>query len=115
MPAIKKILTNEEIERFLQGSDPQEYIIAVEPEYNTPTVNIIVNNAAWATRIRYSLPEIVKTLKAQPEFNQITKVRYVVASQLQTPTKSLPSPTKMSRANEQLWRNLINRLKNSDN
>ena len=51
MPAIKKILTNEEIERYLQGSDPQEYIIAVEPEYNTPTVNIIVNNPTSGKRI----------------------------------------------------------------
>jgi DNA polymerase elongation subunit (family B) len=40
----KQELTNEQIENFLQGSDPQKYIVAVEAEYNSPTVTLVIND-----------------------------------------------------------------------
>jgi DNA polymerase elongation subunit (family B) len=40
----KQELTNEQIEGFLQGSDPQKYIVAIESEYNTPTVTLVIND-----------------------------------------------------------------------
>lgn len=44
MEIVKKKITNEEIEGFLQGSDPQKYIVAIEAEYNTPKVTLVIND-----------------------------------------------------------------------
>ena len=44
MSLIKQELSNEQIENFLQGSDPQKYIVAIEAEYNTPTVTLVIND-----------------------------------------------------------------------
>jgi DNA polymerase elongation subunit (family B) len=46
----KQELTNEQIESFLQGSDPQKYIVAIEAEYNTPTVTLIINDSESGKR-----------------------------------------------------------------
>lgn len=44
MSKIKQVLSNETIEQFLQGSDPQKYIVAVESEYDKPYVKLVVND-----------------------------------------------------------------------
>lgn len=44
MSESKQIITNERIEQFLQGSDPQKYIVAVEAEYNEPRVTLVIND-----------------------------------------------------------------------
>jgi hypothetical protein len=44
MSEIKQGISNQEIEQFLQGSDQQKYIVAVEAEYNTPTVTLVINH-----------------------------------------------------------------------
>lgn len=44
MSQTKTVVSNEQIERFLQGSDPQKYIVAVEAEYNIPKVTLVVND-----------------------------------------------------------------------
>ena len=41
---MSRVISNETIEGFLQGSDPQKYIVAIESEYNTPNVTLIVND-----------------------------------------------------------------------
>jgi len=51
MSQTKQTLTNEQIENFLQGSDPQKYIVAVEAEYNTPTVTLVVNDPQSGKRM----------------------------------------------------------------
>ena len=40
----KQEFTNEQIENFLQGSDSQKYIVAIESEYNSPTVTLVIND-----------------------------------------------------------------------
>jgi len=37
-------VSNERIESFLQGSDPQKYIVAVESYYDKPQVSLIIND-----------------------------------------------------------------------
>ena len=51
MSEIKAELTNEVIEDFLQGSDPQKFIVAIESEYNTPTVTLVVNDPETGKRL----------------------------------------------------------------
>jgi hypothetical protein len=44
MSQTKTVVSNEEIEKFLQGSDPQKYIVSVEAEYNIPKVTLVIND-----------------------------------------------------------------------
>jgi DNA polymerase elongation subunit (family B) len=44
MSQTKTVVSNEEIEKFLQGSDPQKYIVSVEAEYNMPKVTLVIND-----------------------------------------------------------------------
>jgi DNA polymerase elongation subunit (family B) len=37
-------VSNERIESFLQGTDPQKYIVAIEAYYDKPTVTLVVND-----------------------------------------------------------------------
>ncbi|MCK4608558.1 MAG: DUF721 domain-containing protein [Gammaproteobacteria bacterium] len=43
---------------------------------NKELLTVIVDNAAWATNLRYAMPDIIKTLRTQPEFNKLIKIRY---------------------------------------
>ena len=43
--------TNEQIEGFLQGTDPQKYIVAVESDYSTPTVTLVINEPNQPKRL----------------------------------------------------------------
>ena len=42
MSSTKTKVSNEEIENFLQGSNPQNYIVAIESTYNEPTVTLVM-------------------------------------------------------------------------
>lgn len=44
MTKTKVKVSNEVIEAFLQGSNPQKYIVAIEAEYSTPTVTLVIND-----------------------------------------------------------------------
>lgn len=44
MSEIKTKVSNEVIESFLQGTDPQENIVAVESYYDKPMVTLVINN-----------------------------------------------------------------------
>jgi DNA polymerase elongation subunit (family B) len=43
--------TNEQIEGFLQGIDPQKYIVAIESDYLTPTVTLVINEPNQPKRL----------------------------------------------------------------
>jgi DNA polymerase elongation subunit (family B) len=51
MSQTKHVVSNEQIEKFLQGSDPQKYIVAVESEYNTPSVTLVINDPESGKRL----------------------------------------------------------------
>jgi DNA polymerase elongation subunit (family B) len=44
-------VSNEVIEQFLQGSDPQQYIVAIEAGYNEPNVTLVVNDPETGKRL----------------------------------------------------------------
>ena len=44
-------ISNEVIENFLQGSDPQKYIVAIEAGYNEPTVTLVINDPETGKRL----------------------------------------------------------------
>lgn len=51
MSQTKNVVSNEVIENFLQGSDPQKYIVAVEAEYNIPKVTLVINDPESGKRL----------------------------------------------------------------
>jgi DNA polymerase elongation subunit (family B) len=44
MSKSKTKVSNEQIESFLQGSNPEKYIVAVESNYNEPKVTLVIND-----------------------------------------------------------------------
>ncbi len=50
MPEIKTKISSDKIDSFLQGTDPQKYIVAIEAEYGTPKVTLIINDPETGKR-----------------------------------------------------------------
>ena len=44
-------ISNEVIENFLQGTDPQKYIVAIEAGYNEPKVTLVINDPETGKRL----------------------------------------------------------------
>ncbi|MEI8054892.1 MAG: DUF721 domain-containing protein [bacterium] len=74
-------------------------------------INVIVKNAAWATRIRYAIPDMLKNLRTQPEFRMITSVRYFIDRKACVTNPKKKKITKLSSDNEVLWQKTLARLK----
>jgi DNA polymerase elongation subunit (family B) len=51
MPEVKEKVSNERIESFLQGTDPQQYIVAVEADFYKPKVTLVVNDPETGKRL----------------------------------------------------------------
>jgi hypothetical protein len=69
-----------------------------------------VKNAAWATRIRYAIPDMLKNLRTQPEFKKITSIRYFVGHPTTNATTPKKKTTKLSSTNEVLWQETLAKL-----
>ena len=48
-------------------------------DYQNGELIIEVFGSAWATKVRYAIPEMIKALKLQPEFSDIKKIRYIIS------------------------------------
>ena len=46
--------------------------------YSNNSLHLIVDNAHWATRLRYIEQDLIKKLKSVDEFQQLNRVRYSV-------------------------------------
>lgn len=73
-------------------------------------ITIAVKNAAWATRIRYAIPDMLKNLRTQPEFKKITSIRYFVVHPTTHATALKKKITKLSSTNEILWQETLAKL-----
>lgn len=73
-------------------------------------MHISVKNAAWANRVRYHLPEMLKNLHTQPEFHMIASIRYFVERQFVAPEAKKQASNKISTHNETAWRETIAKL-----
>lgn len=73
-------------------------------------MHISVKNAAWANRVRYYLPEMLKNLHTQPEFHMIASIKYFVERQFTPPIVKKSAGNKMSTYNETMWRKTIAKL-----
>lgn len=71
---------------------------------------LTVDCAAWATKLHYSLSDLLKNLRIQPEFRQITKIRYSVANSALVSGRHQPQNAKKPKA---LSNNSADLLKNA--
>lgn len=70
------------------------------------TLNVVVTNSSWATKLHYSIPDIIKGLRTQPEFKDISSIRYSISHDIQT--KILKGkPVKISRSNALLLKETL--------
>lgn len=107
---IKKTKGAEDLEHIFRASLDSNLIKYCHfANYKNSVLTVTVKNTSWATKLRYSIPDIVKTLKVQPEFKDISTIRYVVDKP--TPkAKVKKSKTKLSTENEILWQKTLAEL-----
>ena len=67
-----------------------------------------------ATRLRFVIPDIIKQLRIQPEFKDITNIRYTVTSSRTAATKPKKPKSKLSSSNEALWQKTLTELRKKD-
>lgn len=70
---------------------------------------IIVDNASWATRLRYAIPEILKNIKTQPEFSTVKKIRYCIRLEANEELRKTQK-SRLSPEIEQLWKDTLEKL-----
>ena len=78
--------------------------------FKESVLTITVTNAAWATKLRYTIPDIKKNLCTQPEFKKLTSIRYIINQQKYS-AKTKKRETKLSHSNEILWKETLDGLK----
>lgn len=79
--------------------------------YKNSELAITVTNASWATRLRYSIPDIIKQLQVQPEFKDITSIHYTIDIPQNFSKRTKNTPAKLSQNNEILWQKTLVDLK----
>jgi hypothetical protein len=64
------------------------------------TIVLIVDNASWATNLRYAISDIIKTLRTQPEFRNLQKICYQIKKEFEPskPTKTKKDPKAIQNA-----------------
>lgn len=109
---ITKLKDSQDLEpifRTALGSDLAKYCHFAN--YRNSELTITVANTSFATRLRYAIPDLIKQLRVQPEFKEITSIRYTIATtQMQLATQK-NQPTKISSVNEILWQKTLSDLK----
>jgi len=73
-------------------------------------MTVIADNSAWATKLRFSIPDILKNLRIQPEFKMVKTIKFSVAT-AETKTPNL-AKQKHSTKSAELWKETIKTLKN---
>jgi len=74
---------------------------------------IEVESSAWATRLRYAIPELIKKLKVHPEFSTLQNIVWYIQPIRSTPTKTaIKKPILLSSQDAQLLQDAANCTEN---
>ena len=82
--------------------------------YKNSELTVVVTTTSMATRLRFVIPDIIKQLRIQPEFKDITNIRYTVTSSRTAATKPKKPKSKLSSSNEALWQKTLTELRKKD-
>lgn len=81
---IKKAALLQQLNHIFHNTLPTELANHCQIAKQTKEVIVlIVDNAAWATNLRYMIQDIIKTLRTQPEFKNLQKIRYQVKKEFE--------------------------------
>jgi len=70
---------------FKKVVDPQLARHCYIADYTDHQLYLIVDNNAWAARLRYSIPQLLKSLRGSSEFSELQKIHFRI--QLKQPEK----------------------------
>ncbi len=79
--------------------------------YKDSVLTVVVANAATATRLRFAIPDIIKQLRIQPEFKDITNIRYTLAPIQAAAIGPQKAKPKLSKVSEELWQKTLAELR----
>lgn len=74
-------------------------------------LRVVVENASWATRLRYAIPDILKKMSYQPELQQIEKIHYSISPKEQNFVLEQKQKIVLSAENEKIWRETLEFLR----
>lgn len=73
---------------------------------------VVADSSVWVMKLRYAIPDILKSVKTQPEFKGLKKIRYSVSLVGQTLAEETKvQKNKLSADNEKLWKKALEQLK----
>jgi hypothetical protein len=78
------------------------------------TLLVAVTNQAFATRLRYAIPDILKNLKTHSEFQNVTDITYTLNIR-EEKQEFKPIKKPLSPENEKRWRELLAKLREKNN
>jgi hypothetical protein len=111
---INKVAFSKDLERIfrttLDSSITKHCYFA---NYKNSELTVTVSSASVATRLRFTIPDIVKQLQVQPEFKDLTNIRYTIAISKDVSAKSKKAKNKLSDSNKILWQKTLLELKNN--
>jgi len=81
--------------------------------YEHNRLTLLVANSAWLTKIRFQTPELIKTLRQQPEFATLNNIYCVIDENIYSASAHKPPKNQRSPENEAAWRALKAHLKQS--
>ncbi|GAB4391210.1 MAG: hypothetical protein Tsb005_00010 [Gammaproteobacteria bacterium] len=81
--------------------------------YEHQTLTLAVDNANWATLLRFELPSLLKALQEHPGFRGLQEIKYFIY-QASSQMPAAPAPTKsihsLSRTSQQLLSELADEI-----
>jgi len=74
---------------------------------------VIVDSSAWASKFRYAIPDLLKNLRIQPEFQNLKDIRYQITAQpFHKKNISIKPNAKLSEKNADLLRKTAKKIQN---
>jgi len=74
---------------------------------------VIIDSSAWASKFRYAIPDLLKNLRVQPEFQNLKEIRYQITAQpFSKKAKNNAPNAKLSEKNAELLRRTAKKIQN---
>ena len=83
--------------------------------YRNGELTLVVTNAAWATRVHYAIPELMKILCVQPEFKDLKKINYNIDKlKIESQSRQTIEKVERSKINQVSWEAVLEQLKRNN-
>lgn len=104
----------QQLNRVFHNTIDQHFAVHCQiAQYKNGRMLLIVDNAAWGTNLLYAIPDLIKTLRIQPEFKDVKKINYRINKHLQQqqtdkkPKKPPMPPNKTATENIKIIKKIL--------